>query len=77
MFKTGALRSMKLNTKGLLPTIDLYSSNMERPSAPDQDPIVLGMSKHRTKRQCLLQGVTSCVLQPSSDNHHYLANCWH
>lgn len=77
MFKTETLRSMKLNTNDLLPTIDLCSSNTEGPSALDQDPVVLGMSKRRTKGQRLLQGVTGYMLQPSNEDHHYLANCRH
>jgi len=63
---------MKLNTKDILPTIDLYSNNTEGPSALDQDPAVQGMSKHRTKQQCLLRGVTGYTSQPSHEDHHYL-----
>lgn len=68
---------MKLSTKDLPLAIDLYSSNTEGPSALDQDLVVLGMPKHG--RQSLLHRITGSTLQPSDEDHHYLANCrhWH
>lgn len=62
MFKTGTLARIKLNTKDLLPTIDLCSSNTEGPSALEQDPVVQGMSKHGTQTKFLLPACTEITI---------------
>lgn len=67
MFKTGALTRIKLNTKDLLATTDLYSSNTEGPSVLEQDPVVLGMPKHGTKPQFLLPGAAGSPFQPCTE----------
>ena len=68
---------MKLSTKDILSTIDLYSSSTDGPAAPDQDSVLLGMSERRTKKQYLLQGVPCYTLWPSNEAHHHLANSRH
>lgn len=67
MFKTGALTRMKLNTKDLIATTDLYSSSTEGPSVLGQDPVVLGMSKHGSKPQFLLPGAAGSSFQPCTE----------